>query len=491
MLSIDDELELLYLYQAEEQEKLNAWYNGDLYHKLHSAQKLIYDTIRYLPKTVRDCILYCARRFGKSYLMVVMALEDCIKNPGEVVRIIGPELEQTIEIVEFNMGKIIHDAPPGFVKKLNRKVWRVGNAKLVVGGFDNRNVRKNLGKEAVAIYTEEAGASKSEDFHYAMREIVSPQLFHTKGRIIHGTTPPRDLDHCFELDFVPRAAAAGTLFRFTLYDNPLADEEMINQAIEDSGGIDTDEFKRNFLCMAVKDRRILCTPSFDQAIHVCEMEIPTHSTWLILGDWGGVRDRTWLGVAFWDFNRAKMCVVAEIDYDPNTESGRVASDVRAILEPHIPETNTPKKIMKHHYDEGMDHWPRWVDCAGQTRVDLLKDHELLVQIPHKDDFDAAINQLELAFLNNKIEIHPRCKKLIATAEYGRFNKQRTDFYRSEVKGGLGHCDALAGLMYGWRMVDKTTNPFPKPMFDRETYYVPEVEESEQSLREYGEKLKRF
>lgn len=480
--TIDEELELLRLYEAEDFDRQSKWLKGDLSWKLHSAQKKIYDTLRSLPKHVRDAILYCARRWGKSYLVCCLAIEDCLQHPGEIIRIVGPEIEQTLEIVEFNINKIIADAPEGLIAaRTSKRRWRIGKSVLAIGAFDKKNVRKNLGKEAYAIYTEEAGASKSDEFAYGMREVISPQLFRTKGRITHATTPPPELDHVFETEYVPKASLNGTLFRFTIHDNPMADVEMHRQAIEDSGGIHTAAYKRNYLVQACKDAGIVVIPTFDQPKHVKEFEIPTHATWLIMGDWGGVKDRTWCGVGFWDYARAKLCIVAEIDYDPNTESGRIASDIR-----HLESYQHPIKTVLKHNEELF--WPRWVDCHGQTQVDLSKDHDLDVAIPVKDHFDAAINQLVLGFLNDQIEIHPRCTKLIATCEYGRFTKNRKDFQRTPT---LGHCDAVAGLMYGWRMVDRITNPFPKPILNREDWWEPEVEESEKSLREFASQVKVF
>lgn len=477
-LTIDEEIELLKLYEEEDLHRDHLWRSGQLRYKLHAAQKLIYDTVAKLDVSVRDVVLYCARRFGKSYLIVVMALEDCLRNPGCFVRIIGPTLDDTMEIVEFNMEKIIRDAPPGLIKpQLGRRRWKVGNSYLVIGGFDKKNVRKNLGKEAIRIYTEEAGASKSEEFAYGIREVVSPQLFHTKGRMIHGTTPPPDLDHIFETEFVPAANKAGTLFRFTINDNPLADDEMRAQAIKDSGGINTVAYKRNYLVQSVKDPGVVVLPSFDSRRHVKPLEIPLHCQWLLMGDWGGVRDRTWLAVGYWDFERAKLCVVAEADFDPNTSTKVIAPVLRDL------------ETLQHPPKDPKYPWPKWVDCHGQTQVDLFKDHEIVVQLPQKDDFDASINQLELAFLNDRIEISPNCPQLIATCEYGRFNSQRTDFLRSVA---LGHCDAVAGLMYGWRMVDKVTNPFPKKKYNREDYFEPyQIKETEESLEQVGKLFKQF
>jgi hypothetical protein len=60
------------------------------------------------------------------------------------------------------------------------------------------------------------------------------------------------------------------------------------------------------------------------------------------------------------------------------------------------------------------------------------------------------------FRQGKIEVDPKCKLLIATLKSGQFNKQRNDFARTEA---LGHCDAIATLMYAARCFDRS-NPYP-------------------------------
>jgi hypothetical protein len=479
----EEELELLNLLEVAEREFVErTWYAGDLYYKLHAGQRLIYDIVKNLPQGVRDVLFLCARRFGKSFLIVIMALEDCLRNPGVVVRIVGPELGQTLEIVEYNLNKIINDAPSGLIRPQGtRRRWRVGDSLLIIGAFDNKNVRKNLGKEAFSIYTEEIGNAKSADVDYGMREILGPQLFYSKGRFTHGTTPPPDLDHVLETELIPKADMAGTLFRFDLYQNPLADQEMIDQAIADSGGIETVAFRRNYLVQSVKDDQVVIIPTFDIKRHVKEFEIPTHAMWLLGGDWGGVIDRTWAGVGFWDYARGKLCIVAEEDHDPNTRTGLIASGLR-----HLETLMQPIKQVLPKADE--PHWPRWMDCPGQTQTDLTQDHDFDCQLPIKDEFSASIGQLVMAFHNDQIEIHPRCKKLIATCEYGRLTKNRKDMLRTPT---LGHCDAVAGLKYIWRMVDKTTNPFPKQKYIREDYWVPHEDETEHSLREFAKQVKTF
>jgi hypothetical protein len=75
-------------------------------------------------------------------------------------------------------------------------------------------------------------------------------------------------------------------------------------------------------------------------------------------------------------------------------------------------------------------------------VDLRYKHQFECLLPHKDDFEAGINVVRLAFNQGKIIVHERCKFMIQTLRGATFNKQRTDFARSVA---LGHMDALAAL----------------------------------------------
>ncbi len=85
--------------------------------------------------------------------------------------------------------------------------------------------------------------------------------------------------------------------------------------------------------------------------------------------------------------------------------------------------------------------------------------------PVKDEWKAAINQLKVAIKLNEWEIHPRCKFLITSLTSGMFNKQKSDFSRSLA---LGHCDALAAMMYANRAIDTDNNPYPRAHINPDT-----------------------
>lgn len=452
-LSDTEELEYLALLEREHKEAVSRrWMEGDLTFKLHPVQELIHKTVRSLPLVtpdgdpIRDAVLLCARRFGKSYLNCVMALEDCLKNPGSTVRIVGPEKDQTVDIVEYNMEKIIADAPERLVRQIrSRARWRVGRSQIVIGGFDKKNVKRNLGKEALNIYTEEAGACNSDEYEYAMREILSPQVLHTKGRITHATTPPELPDHKFVTHTMPKAQKVGTYFKFTIYDNPRLDEYQLKQAIADSDGIDTDAFKRNYLCEIIKNPVQMVVPEFDRKVHVKELVLPPHKFWQSCMDVGGVQDKTVTLLYYYDFLRAKLCIVDEREHESGTDTIKIVESAREMEAEHI-----------HEKDKFHSTPDRIADAPGQLQIDLHALHKFTVRPPAKDDFDAGINMLQVAFRQNKIEIHPRCKFLALSLDNGRLNKKRTDFERTPT---LGHCDAIAALIYAYRMVNKE-NPYP-------------------------------
>ncbi len=71
-----------------------------------------------------------------------------------------------------------------------------------------------------------------------------------------------------------------------------------------------------------------------------------------------------------------------------------------------------------------------------------------------------VNRLNLLVDSGRLVVHPRCKLLIQTLKNGVWDKNRTEFGRSEI--GLGHMDALASLIYMNLAFESwfTTNPIP-------------------------------
>lgn len=69
-----------------------------------------------------------------------------------------------------------------------------------------------------------------------------------------------------------------------------------------------------------------------------------------------------------------------------------------------------------------------------------------------------VNKVRLWFLSDRIEVHPRCEKLIGSLKAGIWDKHRKKFAESDVHG---HYDLIAALVYLVRNVPEHENPVPQ------------------------------
>jgi len=415
------------------------WTSGFLAWKCHSGQLEIYKEIRSLDPSVQEALVFCARRFGKSTLGVIMALEDCLRNPGSQVRIIGPTIKQTISIVEPIIRRLTSDAPPNLIHRIKSEYrWYVGSSsELIVGGFDSVNITRHLGQESVSIYLEESGASKPHDYEYAITEVLTPQLLHTRGRKIHLTTPPTQLDHPLVTKTMPATKEKFAFFHYTLFQNPLLTEDQIEDAVRESGGAQTAAFKRNYLCELVKDEDSLVVPQFDPSIHVYgESLVYPGQELTIVGDLGGVRDKT--AIFFCSKHNSVLYIHAELTYPALTESRRIFLDI------HAKAKELGVRLSQTFY----------IDAPHAMTIDFWHNFKTIVNVPKKLHFDEMVSKLRQIFYREEIKIHRSCKFLIQSLTYCNLTTNQKDFERTQ---SFGHADAIAGLAYATWSVTETNH----------------------------------
>lgn len=442
-----------------------GWLRGELRWKLHASQRLIYEALSSLEPSVKQAVVLCSRRFGKSYLGVILALERCLREPRRIVRIIGPDIKQTKMIVEEAMTKITADLAAIGKRDLVRPIksenrYMIGESNLYLGGFDSQEDSLR-GGEAHEILVEETGSSNPEQYNYQMRDVLKPQLLKTRGRMIHLTTLPKETDHPFIMETMPEAELKGSFYSFTIYDDPLATPEIIQDAIDDCAGAHTIAFQREYMNKVVRDPNIVVVPTFSKARHVSDAPGPTDCRWQVQIDWGGTVDKTVAQLMTYDFLQDLDIVEDELVWDANTPTSAIVAELMA-WERYVPEQ-------------------RVADCHGQTQIDLNHDHSYAVVSPQKSDWQSSINQLVARFARDKIRIRSKCKFTIQSLESGRLTKNRKDFERTPT---LGHCDAIAAIMYGVRCLDRT-NPFPyeAPPGPRSTSFARPREPEEQAMAE--------
>ncbi len=398
-----------------------------------------------------------------------MALEDCLKNPGKQVFIVGPSLKQTRRIITPLVREITADAPPGLIKQTKSELtWKVGDSTLIIGAFDTA-LESFRGLEAISIYLEESGLSDIEEYEYTLKSVLRPTLMHSQGRIVHLTTPPREENHPFVFSTMPEASINGSLFTYTIEDNPLLSKEEIDSEIESAGGRGSEHCERELFCKIVKDTQRLILPEFSEDRHVKPLIVPAYTYFLTSIDFGGVKDHHGLLLQYYDFERNKICILDEVWLGINTSTEEI---IKAGIDM---ETRNHVAWLK-----GMP--KRIVDAPGQTLVDI-KRLEFTCSPPEKgkDSVEDGIQAIRVALLRDMIEIDPRCKVLIQTAKFGMWDKARKDFQRTEV---LGHCDMLAAWSYGFRHMDKQNNPIPVNLGlhrDRHYYEAQRADNNESAL----------
>ena len=112
---------------------------------------------------------------------------------------------------------------------------------------------------------------------------------------------------------------------------------------------------------------------------------------------------------------------------------------------------------------------RCADARPQELYDLEHDHHIFFEAAEKHDKWSSLAAMRAAIAIEKIIIDPSCVNLIYQLEGGVWNKTRKDFQREKddvekTDDGpvLGHLDAIAALMYGWRAFKDMllVNPFP-------------------------------
>jgi hypothetical protein len=429
--------------------KKQLWEQGILSWKLHSAQRLIYDLIKTLPTEQREALVFCSRSFGKSFLGVVLALEDCLQNPGVQVAIVGPNLKQTKKIVTPLLKLIITDAPEGLIKQhKSTDTWLTNNGSiLTLAGYDT--AKESLrGQTLFNIYLEETGFSTAdlEEYVYILYSILMPTLRARIGaRLTHLTSAARVIDHPLHLETLPKCKMANAFYKFTIEDNPRLTPEQIALEIETMGGRDSIIVRRELFCEIVRDDSITVVTTFNEAAHVSPIS-PSHPLkYAVGGDLGYTNDLSVFLLAGYDHNAGKVIIENEKWFTPNTPTAQMVKELEAF------KVHKPTFI---------------VDIQGNTRTDM-SILGLDTAIPIKDKFDSTITFLRNEFYQNKIVIHPNCKLLIETLRSQIFNKHKTDFQRTI---SLGHADALMALVYLLRSIDRITDLRPRPSY--QTHHIP-------------------
>lgn len=427
------------------------WEKGRLAWKLKAVQKKMHSSI--LGSKSLKFVINSARRLGKSYLMVLMASEDAIRNKGCQLRFAAPTQKALKKIILPLMRNVYRDCPQNMRPKYNQidGVFTFPNgSEIHMAGANSGHAESLRGTEALKAYVDEAGFV--DDLKYLVDDILMPQLLTTRGQLVLSSTPPKTPAHDF-VSFAEKADIDGHYAKYTIHEAGYS-KELIDTFMREAGGASSTTWRREYLCEFVVDENYALAPEWSDGYAVpCDRPLEKYFQHLhryVAMDIG-IQDLTVVLFAYYDFIKAQLVIEDEICMNgPQMTTDKLAVAIKA----------KEKEL--------------WGDLPVQCRISdnnnllLLQDlgtlHDLNFAPTTKDSLEAMVNNVRVEINKCRIKVNPKCKQLLGSLKFGVWKNNRKEFDRSST---FGHFDAFAALMYLLRVVDYQTNPIP-PMIDIDT-----------------------
>lgn len=445
---------------------------GRLSWKLHSGQLEVYNKYRAweksslearkrgeaLPgKLPRIFIADCGRRFGKDFLCVLIRCEDALRT-GKLILTYATALAKDItEIVIPLVEKIFEDAPDNL-----RPVLKSGfNGTSAGFHFHNGSVLRLVGIDRSPDSLRgrfSDGFTISEcAFVDKLRGIIGtvimPQLQGRLGAtILLNSTPPEVPGHAWDDHFCPDALNRDAYTLKTIYDNPLLTASERDEFIEAAGGVDSENFQREYMCIRIRSATRTVIPEFNVLRHVKESPAPRYAVGYVAVD-PAIEDLCAVVVGWWDFARQKLV----IRYDWAERNANTAAVAEAVTQLETKAFGAGSLTYWGGTAFKNNPMLRVSDTDSRLITDLNSLHGIKIVAADKAGAEAALASLRNAFLRDKIEIHPDARHTIAHVSNAVWNKGRTSFERSE---NYGHFDAVDACKYLWRHVNQQINPNP-------------------------------
>jgi hypothetical protein len=440
--------------QIREAVERECWSRGDLsYLLLPGAQTVAYGAVHAWedehPDDAGPVILHMHRGASKSWLLVLLAIERCLRYPGTVARLGSPQLRQTEEVLEPALRYFFERCP----KEL-RPVWedrsyvfrnaRWGNANArsrlcIFGCRENADSQRGLRANWIAVDE----VRDLDDAGYVISSVLSPMYVkQTRPLMVLTSTSPATTGHVW-WDYVDEAAAAGRYVFMPTTLNPDFSDKDRKVLLGICKGENTPAWRREALCERVADTNLLAVPSFSahkEAI-VQEQSRPDEFYTFTIADLGFV-DPTAVLFAYANYLTRQIVVEDEIVGSSINTSTLIAA---------------VKKKEKELWERSgmLANVQRWADCTPRERSDLA--HAGLYMSPAKQgDWDKwrGLAYLDSCFYQGTVIIHPRCKNLIHQLGNAVKNTHQTDLkrekppeYRDPNSPIMGHADALWALAY--------------------------------------------
>jgi hypothetical protein len=425
------------------------WRKHTLDWKLEEHQLPVYERIKdamAIPNS--RFVLNASRRWGKSYLLCILAIEFAIANPRAAILYCASSQKQVRDIIVPTIAKIFNDCPKkieGQLKTQTSQVVFPNGAWIRLTGLDGPRRNRLRGITADLVIVDEAGFV--DGLGEAVQSVLGIMTASTGGATILSSNAPLSPGHEFVTIFTREAEEQGLYCKQTIHDVKKYTKEDIDRFARAAGGYESSNFKREYLCEFASDSNTAVIPEWSankDNIIVHAVNRPDYFNSCVAGDLGYVDNAGFL-FGYYDFIRGKMVVEDELLLKSPNSSQVV--------------TGCQEKEATLWGVDGPPHRPfRVFDGNPFTVNDITTVHRYAVQAPEgKIPVESQVNGIRLAIQSGRLEIHSRCVQLIGQLADAKWNTSRSQFARDARNG---HFDLLAALQYFVRYVNVISNPFP-------------------------------
>lgn len=421
-----------------------------LFDLLKQVQKEMFELV-YSNKKSRKYIIHCARRLGKTFLLIVISCCVAYSKDNAQIRYASVSQKAVRKMVHPIFKEIFKTIKKKYRPKWNSQegAYILPNGSMIhIAGCNNGHSDDLRGTAADLCVVDEA--SFIDDLSYLVDSVLMPQLLTVEGSfLIMASSSPVSPAHEF-VDYVQESKLGEYYSDFDIHKGGYS-EELIEEFCKEAGGKDSTVWKREYLNQIIVDEEFAILPEAQALLPGIKYteERPYYHNYVSMDI--GTKDLTFILFGFYDFKRAKLCIEREYYINgPKMTTRIIAEQIKKIENEIWGEKEVYKRV------------------SDNNNLLLIQDLSILHDshfIPTgKDTLHAMVNEMRIWFKDNRIEISENCPLLLESIKFAFWNEQRKDFGKSKH---LGHFDAVAALMYLIRNIDQSTNPIPvKVSFDQ-------------------------
>lgn len=276
--------------------------------------------------SIRDkyklAVVNASRQIGKSFWACTLVVMAALLNPGWQIKY-GAKTQKHARGFILPHFRYLRSLLPEDVRDSMR--WSAedqnytfdNGSTITIAGCDKQYAEALTGQHAHLFIIDEGGAIRDLDF--IVNDIALPQTLNTGGKLVIFSTPARTPGHSFK-KYCDDTKAHGTLLERQIFDNPRLSDATIREYCELAGGVDSTQWKREYLVQHVTEASAaVCpeaTPLRMQRITITETNLvstrsPSIDSYIVVvPQWNpNFTGALW---AHWDFARNRLVVEDEL-----------------------------------------------------------------------------------------------------------------------------------------------------------------------------------